>query len=350
LILAAGLLAGMFLTACSDSDEPEGLSGDWLIPINDVKDGGPGKDGIPALTEPDLIPVSAVDFLEDDDLVIGLREGAVVRAYPHAILDWHEIINDNINGKPVAITYCPLTGTALGWDRMVNGTLTTFGVSGLLFNTNLLPYDRATDSHWSQMRLECVNGPLIGQKIKTYQLVETTWATWRQMYPQSMVVSTNTGISRPYEQYPYGDYITNNNRLLFPVNPVDERLPQKERVHGVVVGEAVTTYSINLFNDSVRLIEDRIGDRDVMVAGSRAANFVASFHAQLANDSTMLEFRPVQDALPVILTDNEGNQWDVFGYATEGPRQGQRLVPNDHAYMGYWFSWGAFHPQANIFQ
>ncbi|MGI9543245.1 MAG: DUF3179 domain-containing (seleno)protein, partial [Cyclobacteriaceae bacterium] len=118
-----------------------GNSNDWLVPSNEVLGGGPGKDGIPALETPEMISVAQATYLRDDDLVIGFRSGIDVRAYSHKVLDWHEIINDDVNGTAIAVTYCPLTGTAIGWDRNISGGTTTFGVSGLLYNTNLIPYD-----------------------------------------------------------------------------------------------------------------------------------------------------------------------------------------------------------------
>jgi len=139
------------------------------------------------------------------NLVIGFAQGDDARAYPHFILDWHEIVNDRVGDIHIAVTYCPLTGTGIGWEREINGSVTTFGVSGLLFNSNLIPYDRNTDSNWSQIRLDCVNGDLIGTEAETHVLVETTWKT---MYPKTLVMSMNTGYNRSYGNYPYGNYRT----------------------------------------------------------------------------------------------------------------------------------------------
>ena len=118
----------------------------WLIPVNEVFGGGPGKDGIPAISNPKFKPDSTITFLSDDDLVIGVKFEGQLRTYAHLILDWHEIVNDNLGQRYFALTYCPLTGSAIAWDRNLGGEVTTFGVSGLLYNTNLIPYDRATDS------------------------------------------------------------------------------------------------------------------------------------------------------------------------------------------------------------
>jgi len=213
----------------------------WLIPSDKVEDGGPGKDGIPALDNPNFISSEEVTYLNDSDLVLGLKVGNTVRAYPIPILDWHEIINDEIEGKQIAIVYCPLTGTGIGWDRMVNGNLTTFGVSGLLYNSNIIPYDRSTDSNWSQMLLKAVNGELIGMGIDTYTLFETEWGLWKEMYPEAEVVSTDTGHARNYNSYPYGSYRT-DNRLIFPVTDSDDRRTLKDRVLGVIIDEQAKLY------------------------------------------------------------------------------------------------------------
>ncbi len=231
------------ISACSKDEEdkpnvpptntPTAIDG-WLVPSNQVFDGGPGKDGIPSIDNPSFSPVSEVTFLGDNDLVVGVVNGDVVKAYPHRILDWHEIVNDDIGSKSLAITYCPLTGTAVGWDRMIDDVKTEFGVSGKLYNTNLMPYDRLTDSYWSQIGLNCVNGELLSRKIITSAVIETKWSTWKSMYPNSQVMNLNTGYSRDYTVYPYGDYITNNSKLIFPVTPKDDRLPAKQRVLGVL--------------------------------------------------------------------------------------------------------------------
>ena len=323
-----------------------GNSGDWLIPVNEIRDGGPGKDGIPALSEPDFLEPARAIYLNDQDLVIGYKRGDDIRAYPHRILDWHEIVNDQVNDFPVAITYCPLTGSAIGWVRSVNGETTTFGVSGLLYNTNLIPYDRATDSNWSQMRLECVNGSLIGNEIETFPVVETTWKTWREMYPETKVLSNITGFSRNYDFFPYGDYRTNNNNLLFSVRPDDNRLPRKDRVMGVIVNDQAKVYEFSKLKSEIVAINDVFNGEEIVVAGSKTMNFMVIYN-RLLEDGTMLEFEAVQNKGNVILEDNEGNTWDVFGEAIEGDRAGTKLSATS-SFIGYWMAWGSFYPGAEI--
>lgn len=189
----------IFLLGCSDeisnASETETADG-WLIPENEVVSGGPGKDGIPALTTPDFIPASEASYLSANDLILGFVDGDDTRAYPHAILDWHEIINDQTPNHAPAVIYCPLTVTGIVWSREIDGNKTTFGVSGLLYNSNIIPYDRASDSNWSQLLLQSVNGELSGHKAETYNLIETTWNTWKEMYPSTRIVSDNTGHNR----------------------------------------------------------------------------------------------------------------------------------------------------------
>ncbi len=325
---------------------PPNNSTEWLIPREQVFDGGPGKDGIPAISNPKFADISGISYLNDNDLVIGYAVGNDARAYPHPILDWHEIINDEISGKHFSINYCPLTGTGIAWDRSLNGTVTTFGVSGLLYNTNLLPYDRATNSNWSQMLLKCVNGSLIGTEIKTYPIIETTWKTWKEAYPNSQVVITNTGFSRNYGVYPYRDYRNNNDFLLFPVSNDDARLPRKERVIGILKNEKAKVYSIEKF-DVFRVIEDGFEGREIVVAGDKSKNFMLAFDRKL-QDGTLLSFTALPDALPAVMTDNEGNTWDLLGNAISGPRQGQQLQ-GLQSYIGYFFAWAAFYPGLEIY-
>jgi hypothetical protein len=342
--------------SCTDSDlggnRAPNTSGDpdWLIPKNEVFDGGPGKDGIPALTSPNMVSAQSVTYLTDDDLVLGYKLGDDVRAYPHDILDWHEIINDEVDGNPIAVIYCPLTGTGTGWERTLKGTVTTFGVSGLLYNTNVIPYDRLTNSNWSQMRMECVNGELKGTKPQPVQLVETTWKTWKEMFPESKVVSLQTGFNRSYGVYPYGFYKTNNDIFLFPYTPKDSRLPNKERVLGVVVEGDAKIYRFDSFDVSLGIVNDNFRGIELVIAGSKENNFLVAFEAKLA-DGTLAEFSAFTGAPGIsaeILTDTEGNTWNIFGEAVSGPRKGEKLKQVT-SFIGYWFSWGAFYPEAPIF-
>jgi len=320
----------------------------WSIPQDEVFDGGPGKDGIPSVDDPKFSNVGDIDFLAPDDLVLGIKVGNEVRAYPHPVLDWHEIVNDVINGTAIAITYCPLTGTGIGWHREIGNTTTTFGVSGLLYNTNLIPYDRSTNSNWSQMLLKSVNGDLMGDAIETYPLVETTWQTWKTMFPDSKVMNSSTGFSRNYDVYPYGNYKTNNDLLLFPISTDDGRLPRKQRGLGVIISEKAKFYPFDQFDADVTVKQDVFKNVDLVIVGSTGQNFLAAYERKLP-DGTVLDFTAINESgNPVVMTDNEGNEWNLFGEAVAGPREGTALIPAQ-SFIGYWFSWGAFYPNAEIY-
>jgi hypothetical protein len=333
-----------FLFSCSDVFNPG--SSEWLIPKDEVQDGGPGKDGITAISSPKFITISNVDFLFDDDLVIGIQIEDAMRAYPHNILDHHEIVNDLMGSTNFALTYCPLTGSAIAWDSTGIAGNTTFGVSGLLYNSNLIPYDRQTDSNWSQMMNLCVNGELKGQEAIFLHVIETTWGTWKELYPNSLILSDDTGFNKNYSIYPYGNYKWNSS-LLFPVSNEDDRLHKKERVHGVIVDEETKVYPLEEFTDSVQAINETFNGVEFVVVGSALKDFAVAFSREL-QDGTLLNFSAVDGELPVILIDNEGTKWDIFGNAVSGPRVGEKLIPA-RSFTAYWFAWAAFYPGAEIY-
>lgn len=344
---------GLTLSTCDSTTGSSGNVGNWLIPASEVRDGGPGRDGIPSIDNPQFASVEEIDFIVEDRLVTGVKNGDEVKAYPHQILDWHEIVNDEIGNTPFALTYCPLTGTSIGWHREINGEVTEFGVSGLLFRNNLIPFDRNSESEWSQMQLRGVRGENSGQIIETVDVIETNWSTWKEMYPNSQVLTTETGFSRNYQGFAYGRSYLSSNGTLFPVRNRDNRLPEKERVHGIIADTpanedaASKVYIIDEMGEGINIIEDTFQGIEHVVVGSGDLNLAASFERTL--DGTMLNFEPVNDALPVVMEDQEGNRWDLFGNAVSGPREGQQLTPTN-SYTGYWFAWADFFPDVEIFQ
>ncbi len=308
----------------------------WGIPVEHVLEGGPGRDGIPALDTPVFTAAENTGELQDTDLVLGYKNGEDVRAYPHRVLDWHEIVNDELGDVSLAVTYCPLTGTGIGWNRSGDKKKTTFGVSGLLYNSNLIPYDRETGSNWSQILGEAVNGKLLGRKADLIQLVETDWKTWKTMYPNTRVLNLDTGFSRSYGVYPYGDYRTNHDLFIFPV-PRDGRLPSKERVHALIDGKVARVYR---FRDLIaeKMVRDKFNGKEYLIVGN--GDFIVSF--ELEAETASLNFQYTYSGFQGILTDDEGNEWNIFGEATHGPRRGQELKTS-RSFMGYWFSIPAFY-------
>jgi len=343
------------LTACggssSGSQDPAGGndsasdSDEWLIPGSEVLDGGPGKDGIPAISDPSYLAASEARYLDDSNLVVGVNLDGEIRAYPHRILDWHEIVNEQFGDTPYSLNYCPLTGSAMLWEGRHEASDPTYGVSGLLFNSNLILYDRETDSYWSQMLAESVRGPRAGEEARRLAVVETTWGNWRTMYPDSLVMDTQTGFSRDYTRYPYGSFRTDNN-LIFPVSDRDERLHLKTRVLGVRIDEFSKVYPVERFTDQVEVINEV--NNGYVVVGSSGRNFAMAFNAVL-DDGTQLTFEAVADGGPVVMEDQEGTRWDIFGRAVSGMREGEQLEPM-FSYIAYWFAWAAFFPGAEVYE
>ena len=317
------------------------------ILTSNIRDGGPGKDGIIALLQPKFIDAQSAEYISDDQLIIGVKVGDEMRAYPHLILDWHEIVNDLAGDVPFSVTYCPLTGSALVWNRRLNGRENTFGVSGLLYNSNLIAYDRGTDSYWSQFQSTCVNGELIGQNSESMQAVETTWLTWKSMYPNSKVLSLSTGHTRNYGIYPYGDYKSNHQRLLFPVNIVDNRLPRKSRVLGVTIGNSAVAFPLENFSDFREVINYEIEGVPIVVIGSEPNNYAVAYQRTLASN-TVVEFTSDFRKPSGIMKDELGTVYDIFGEAIDGARFGRQLH-GVNAFISYWFAWSAFHPETEIY-
>ncbi|HSG05403.1 MAG TPA: DUF3179 domain-containing protein, partial [Nitrospiria bacterium] len=176
------------------------------IPKEDILPGGPPKDGIPALDNPKFLKAGKAALLNSGDRVLGFSGKGEAKAYPIKILNWHEVVNDTVGGKPVVITYCPLCGTGMAFDPVVKGEHFTFGVSGLLYQSDVLMYDRQTDSLWSQILQEAVTGKMMGTRLTLLPLIHTTWEEWRKEHPNTLVLSTDTGYSRNYRRDPYEGY------------------------------------------------------------------------------------------------------------------------------------------------
>ncbi|HZX24537.1 MAG TPA: DUF3179 domain-containing protein [Woeseiaceae bacterium] len=206
---------------------------DW----NEIEQGCGARDCIPSIDEPRFVAADEAEFLSPADVVMGIEIDGDARAYPISILNFHEIVNDEIGGRPVAITYCPLCGSGIAFDRKFGEQVVEFGVSGLLRKSDLILYDRATESLWQQITGRAFAGPMRGEELEPIPVSITRWVRWRDAHPDTRVLSTDTGFERPYSnKTPYGDY-DESRRLLFPVD-YDRSLHPKTVVHGVEVGDA----------------------------------------------------------------------------------------------------------------
>ncbi|MCH7761187.1 DUF3179 domain-containing protein [candidate division TA06 bacterium] len=335
---------------------------DALVPCDLIVPGisGNPKDVIPAIDGPIMISGDPA-YVEDDHLVLGVIIDGEARAYPHSILDHHEIINDEINGQIFTVSYCPLTGTGIVFDRYVAGRSTTFGVSGLLYDHNLILYDRATESLWSQMRLDCIQGGLKGTPQKVLEVIETTWKTWKELNGNvTLVVSDKKSdiegkcilepcYRGPYtdNNYPYGNYRTSDILLGFPLTFDDPRLNRKDRIHGVIVTGKTKAYPFKAFIGK-RVINDWVNSLPIVVLVDQPRNLIMSFSRVVGTDT--LTFQDPGSNFPFTFKDEgTGSTWNLLtGTAVEGTMMGERLE-RTLSYNAYWFAWGAFWRGAEIY-
>ncbi|OMH25985.1 hypothetical protein BGP75_25685 [Motiliproteus sp. MSK22-1] len=203
-----------------------------LIPVEKIMQGGPPRDGIPAIDSPVFVSIDSANHLAADSLLLGLEVNGVSKAYPLSILNWHEVVNDRFNETAVVVTFCPLCGTGVAYRAENKGRDLSFGVSGLLYNSDVLLYDRQTESLWSQLKNQSVTGPMKGQRLEMLPALLTTWDAWKKIHPDTLVLSTDTGYRRDYSRDPYFGY-DNSPRLFFPVEFLSRAYHPKERVLGL---------------------------------------------------------------------------------------------------------------------
>jgi len=275
------------------------------VPEREIHAGGPPKDGIPAISNPRFVSAAEATYLQPQDRVVGVVADQDVRAYPLKILNYHEIVNDRINNTPIAVTYCPLCDSADVIDRRTPLGEREFGVSGLLYNSNVLMYDRTrgTESLWSQVKAEGISGPGAEKPLKSLPLELTTWSDWLSRHPNTKVLSIETGHQRNYDRNPYGQYFS-TPRLMFPAQPTSDRLPTKERVLGVWTENSSKAYPISSFSAERQQLEDSLDGKRVVI-----------------------EYIPDANTLRVAQAD-EGVQW----------------------MYSLWFAWYAFHPETEVFE
>ncbi len=273
------------------------------VPLDQIVSGGPGKDGIPAILKPLFVRAPQATFLADEDRVLGLTRGLEAKAYPVKILNWHEIVNDTSGDQPVVITYCPLCGTGIGFEAVIQGQPHTFGVSGLLYQSDLLMYDHQTESLWSQIAMVAVAGPMTGTKLTPLFLEHTTWGEWQRSHPDTLVLSTKTGHLRDYDRDPYLGYAQRPD-LMFAVTHTDRRYHPKAWVLGVEVNGLFKAYPFTELKKANSPLQDRVNGRPIRI-----------------------HFNP--RALSVSVTDSDG-----------------RPLPS---VMAFWFAWTAFHPDTLVF-
>lgn len=309
-IEAVLLIALAWFYAAPGEGQGRSLNGfdlsDPLVPVDEILHGGPPRDGIPAIDHPRFIPAAKADYLKANDRVLGVARHGVARAYPVRILNWHEIVNDRIDGEAIVVSFCPLCGTGMVFGADVGGKSTDFGVSGLLYNSDMLLYDRATESLWSQVMAQAIAGPSKGQRLREIPVMHTTWADWRRRHPDTVVLSTDTGFNRDYERTPYAGYAESRAVYFSVRHKAPPTYHPKERVLGLRIGDAAKAYPfVELARHGHTRIADSLAGEDIIVHWDEAAR----------------------------------TAWATRGDGDELP-----------GVVGFWFAWFAFHPETLIWQ
>jgi len=240
------------------------------VPIEELHGGGPPRDGIPAIDHPKFVPAANARFLRGNDRVLGVNHNGVAKAYPIGILNWHEIVNDDFAGKPVAVTWCPLCVSGIVYDPQIEKKKLTFGVSGKLYKSALVMYDRETESLWSQIMQQAITGPLTGTKLVMIPAQHTTWDDWRRRHPETLVLSPDTGHKRDYGLNPYQRYWEGDEPGFR--NPKDAEAARKrhslrpmERVLGVEVNGLHKAYPFPMLKRKAPQFQDMLAEKTVRV-------------------------------------------------------------------------------------
>lgn len=316
-----------------------------IVPLDQIVSGGPPPDGIPSIDNPKFVSVREADkYLEDSELVLALNINGDVRAYPLQILVWHEIVNDKVGGIPVAVTYCPLCFTNQVFNRTTDdGQILEFGTSGKLYNSNLVMYDRASKSLWSQAMAQGIVGKFAGVKLERIPFDVAYWKDLKRLYPNSKVLSIDTGSARPYGADPYGDYYTNGD-VLFPVSNKDDRLGLKEIVIGFENDGQYKAYKLQEI-ETKNVINDQVNGKPIALFSLHP--FMVRAYDPVV-DGQVLEFSYNTKDQNFIDTQT-GSLWNFEGKAINGQMKGKQLtrLPFDE---GFWFEWIAFHPKTELYQ
>lgn len=275
-----------------------------LVPVEEILQGGPPKDGIPAIDRPAFVGARDATDLRPDDMVLAIFRNGIAKAYPIRVLNWHEVVNDRFGADNIVITFCPLCGSGAAFEAKAGGRALRFGVSGLLYNSNVLLYDRETQSLWSQIRAQAVTGKLKGAQLTAVPVLHTTWADWRARHRESLVLSQKTGFSRDYDGDPYAGY-EKSAELMFPARFRAEGFHPKERVLGIVLDGKAKAYPFVELAKGAGEIADTVAGRAVRIRYSREHQSAEAFDAK-----------------------------------------GQPLV----ATTLFWFAWAAFHPGTEIYR
>ncbi len=343
-------------SACADPIGPDPL-GICSIPFERFVDGGFERSEIPALYNPKVALRGTPDiaYLSFSDRVIGLRFNGQPLAIPHKILWWHEVVNLDVPGERRTVTYSPLTGSSLVFDRGPVA-VDSFTVSSYVLETNLVLEDES-GSLWPQMSSTAGCGPRNGVSLQREPYQEMTLGAWLSLHPDSWIVSSATGHSFFYTLYPYGDYDdVDNPELRFPLSsPIDPRRPPKERILGVPAGQGGIAFPLPVLAQLAA--QDQQGQQQVFVWAANAeagGSPVVAFWNSFAQTALAYRAEVQGQRLTFEVVDGQrrdvqtGTTWDFEGNGFAGPLEGAKLEPVAEAYLAFWFAWAEFQPETSI--
>ncbi len=357
------LLVQQMVPRSSFAGSPEQLWPDTdfsrhAVPLDEFEPGGPPKDGIPPIDKPDFAPAGAVDWLAADAPVIVVQLADVARAYPLEILVWHEIVNDTLGGVPVVVTFCPLCNAALVFDRRVAGKTLDFGTTGWLRLSDLVMYDRLTESWWQQFTGQAVVGKMNGAKLTQIPAQIIGFGDFRAAWPAGEVLTRRTGHRRRYGENPYVGYDSMRQNPLLPEHE-DSRLPPMERVLAAQVGKMQRVYPFTVIAKR-GLIHDRMGETPVVVFARKKGMRSALDREPIARSkrlpaANVFIARSGGQELDCVIDGDgfrdrqTGSRWNLLGHAIDGPLAGQRLqaLPGG---IHFAFAWLAFKPDSEIYK
>lgn len=299
------VLLALFSSAITVADTKNGfVLDDASVPPEEILHGGPAKDGIRSLDYPSFVAADDAGFLKAKDRVLGIERNGVARAYPIRILNYHEVVNDAFGGSAVVVTYCPLCNSGIAFDAKIDNTRLEFGVSGLLYNSDVLLYDRQTDSLWSQIEKTAITGEMKGTKLNAFPMMHTTWRDWVARHPDTEVLSDETGFRMDYKANPYRDY-SRSGTLMFPVNEKNSKYRRMTLVLGLEIDGYFKAYPFSELRKSPK-------------------EFVDEFQGQ----SFEVQYDRKNETARIL--DKNGDEWPTL--------------------ISYWFAWYAFHPNTVIYE
>lgn len=352
-------------TYLQDESPPPGAESEFstdfskhTVPYTDILSGGPPKDGIPPIDAPKFVSINEANkWLKDREPVVFVQVGDEVRAYPIQILIWHEIVNDTLGGEPLIVSFCPLCNTAIAFKRTFNGQVLDFGTTGRLRYSNLIMYDRQTETWWQQATGDAIAGEYTGAQLEFYPASMISWADFKALHPNGKVLSRDTGHPRDYGRNPYFGYDDINQTPFLYNGETPDQLPPMARVLTVDLKNEAVAYPYDILSRA-NIINDTVGGEAVVIfwtkgtASALDTNKIpegrdvgAAVAYSRVLDGQTLTFKYSGEK---IFDEQTNSEWNIFGQAISGELNGKQLkqiVSINH----FWFSWAAFRPETKVY-